>query len=1443
MLSRYKSSIKLIAAISTIAGVLVIIGWLTGNQLLKGVLPGLPVMKFNTAVCFVLTGVSLYLITTKYKPSYYIQTGLSLIIIAIVAITFVAPALGINTGIDEWFIKDTTPRVFVNRIPGRMAATTGFCFLLTSLSFIAIPLAKKNIKIAAQYALHIVTLISFISILGYIYKMPDFYTLSFFSSMALNTAVLLFTLSVTASFVNYTLGFTGLFTGQRMGSIMARNLFPLIAIVVILLGMLRMEMHLKNMVSVNFGIALFATSFILASLLLISITAKYLNKVDAKRKLAEAALKEFNTVLGKKVAEKTKELQQITERLSLATKGSNIGIWDWDIEKNILTWDEKMYELYGINEADFSGAYDAWVSGLHPEDREAGNRAIENSIIGKKEFNIEFRVVWPDASVHYIKANALIQRNEAGKAIRMVGTNVDITQQKLQFEQIQQSEEKYHTMVAGVQDYAIILLDADGIIQNWNKGAEKIKGYTEEEIKGKNFHIFYTAKDIENNLPDDLLNTAKEKGKVFNENWRVKKDGSLFWGSVLITALYNSENKITGFTKVTRDLTETKRAEEAIRINERKFQIMLEAIGDNAWEHDFTTGKTTFAANVKTLFGHDAAEFTDNVNFWWQKTHDDDSWVLNDTYKKYRQGLLENHSLEYRVFHKDGTIKWVLDRGVIIERGDDGKPVKIIGTHTDITERKEQAEKIRRSEERYFKMVDAVEDYSIILLDKEGNVQNWNKGAEKMKGYKEAEILGKNYRIFFTPENQQEGLPENLLNNAKKQGHVFTEGLRVKKDGSPFWVSSTITPLYDETKELIGFSKVVRDITDRHISMQKLQASEEQLKAIFTGAPDAVIVIDEEGIVSQWNSQATNIFGWRAEEVTGHSLTETIVPPKYREAHQAGMSRFLKTGKSTILGTNVEIQAITKDNSEIDIALTISPIQMKGHQMFIGFVRDITQQKKKDEIILNNERKFRLALGVMGDNVWEHDFITDKTFFADTIQEFIGYTNQEIFDKVAIWWRLVHPDDHWMLKQNDIDYRAGLISSHHLEYRIHNKDGNLKWVLDRGVVVEKDNDGKPLKIVGTHTDITPRKTAEASLDKLKKQFQSFMEHIPAMAWIVDKQSVYQFTNDNYVTTFYNDLENGDHEQLVGKSFFELFPPEIAELYKSNNDIVFNGNKVLETIEPSVDRAGNKITLKVFKFPLQINNAETLLGGVAIDITELVKAEENMRHLNEKISASNKELEQFAYVASHDLQEPLRMVSSFMQLLEKKYSPDLDDTAKQYIHFAVDGAERMKKLILDLLSFSRIGTEQQYNDNVDVNEIIKEVKLNLMSAISENNATIEVKKMPVIKANKLQISQLFQNLVNNAIKYRSEKNPEIEIGFTEEPGHYCFYVKDNGIGIDSKYFEKIFVIFQRLHNRNEFSGTGIGLSICKKIAEKHKGYLKVESKPGEGSTFTFFCPKK
>lgn len=254
-------------------------------------------------------------------------------------------------------------------------------------------------------------------------------------------------------------------------------------------------------------------------------------------------------------------------------------------------------------------------------------------------------------------------------------------------------------------------------------------------------------------------------------------------------------------------------------------------------------------------------------------------------------------------------------------------------------------------------------------------------------------------------------------------------------------------------------------------------------------------------------------------------------------------------------------------------------------------------------------------------------------------------------------------------------------------------------------------------------------------------------------------------------------------------------------------------------------------------------------GATQDITQRKQTELLMKELNERLvkrahdlSLSNAELERFAYVASHDLQEPLRMISGFMQLLLKKYAPVLDEKAMEYIAFATDGAERMKQLILDLLEYSRINTDKTVTAMVDMNTVVQQVSNIFAATIQETGAVIHTGPMPVINARKTQMLQIMQNMVGNALKYRSSDPPVIETGSYETNAHWVFFVRDNGIGIDPHFYEKIFVIFQRLHNRSEYSGTGIGLAICKKIAELHGGRIWVEPAAGNGSCFYFSIAK-
>jgi light-regulated signal transduction histidine kinase (bacteriophytochrome) len=261
-------------------------------------------------------------------------------------------------------------------------------------------------------------------------------------------------------------------------------------------------------------------------------------------------------------------------------------------------------------------------------------------------------------------------------------------------------------------------------------------------------------------------------------------------------------------------------------------------------------------------------------------------------------------------------------------------------------------------------------------------------------------------------------------------------------------------------------------------------------------------------------------------------------------------------------------------------------------------------------------------------------------------------------------------------------------------------------------------------------------------------------------------------------------------------------------------------------------------IEIMLSPLQSEEG-TLVTAAIRNIATRKIAEANLLQKMAELNRSNAELEQFAYVASHDLQEPLRMVASYTQLLSRRYKGKLDADGDEFIEFAVDGARRMQRLIQDLLAFSRVGTKGADLVAMSAEDALDQALMNLRAAVDDSGALVTHDPLPIVRADEMQLVQLFQNLIGNAIKYQNPGTPLVHVGVTRSVGgKWVFSVQDNGLGIESQYFEKIFGMFQRLHKREEFAGTGIGLAICKKIVERHGSTISVESRLGQGTTFRF-----
>ena len=384
-----------------------------------------------------------------------------------------------------------------------------------------------------------------------------------------------------------------------------------------------------------------------------------------------------------------------------------------------------------------------------------------------------------------------------------------------------------------------------------------------------------------------------------------------------------------------------------------------------------------------------------------------------------------------------------------------------------------------------------------------------------------------------------------------------------------------------------------------------------------------------------------------------------------------------------------------------------------------------------------------------------------------------------------------------------------------------------------------DSDGNPTGFVAIAQDFTERKRAEEELKESEKRFEDIALSSADLIWEVDANGKYVFTSGRV-----KQILGYSPEELIGKTPFELMPEEEAKhIGQIFEQIVAKKEMIVDLENWNLTKNGELVYLLTSGVPL-LDNTGSLIGyrGVDKDITERKRAEEERERLLHDLERSNAELEQFGYIISHDLQEPLRMVASYTQLLEKRYKGSLDADAEEFIAYAVDGSKRMQNMIQSLLSYSRVGTRGKPFEPTECESVFKQALDNLKVTIDESGAGVTHDPLPRVIADETQLIQLFQNLLANAIKFRGEEQPRIHVSAKQDSNECLFSVSDNGIGINPEYFDRIFVIFQRLHGREEYPGTGIGLSVCKRIVERHGGRIWVESQPGEGSTFHFAIPK-
>jgi PAS domain S-box-containing protein len=614
----------------------------------------------------------------------------------------------------------------------------------------------------------------------------------------------------------------------------------------------------------------------------------------------------------------------------------------------------------------------------------------------------------------------------------------------------------------------------------------------------------------------------------------------------------------------------------------------------------------------------------------------------------------------------------------------------------------------------------------------------------------------------------------------------------------------------------------IRDISER-VRIQKalLEISSHQ-ESLLSAIPDIVMEVDKNKVYTWANTPGIEFFG---DDVIGREAAF------YFEAEQDTyqLVQPIFNGNENVI--YLESWQRRRDGEIRLLAWWCCVLKDESGNVTgaLSSARDITESRRAEEALKASEDKFRgiFEYSTVGKSLTAPDgkLLQINKTFADMLGYTIGELQRVNFAEIT------HPDDIAESRECIRCLLANERESYRMEKRYISKGGVIVWA-DVSTRMHRNADGKPEYLITSIVNITERKRSEAEL-RIKNQ--AFEDSIASQS-VANSEGIITHVNPAFLRMW----GYATKEQAIGNSVGSFFddPDDSAPVFQAlaSHDS-WEGRF-------RAKRADGGIFISHGYSTTMRDQRGNIIGyqSTNLDVTMYVEAEKQIGQYAVELERSNVDLQQFAYVASHDLQEPLRMISSYLQLIEKRYRDRLDADANDFINFAVDGATRLQSLINGLLEFSRVRTHGKTFGRVNVKEVLDGICKDLELLISESGAVMEFGDLPVILADESQIARLFQNLLQNAIKFRKEGiAPRVHITSDMKNGEHVFCVRDNGIGIEVQYLERIFIIFQRLHGREEYPGTGIGLAICKRIVERHNGRIWVESKYGEGSLFYFTIP--
>jgi|GEM_PF-803633 len=1014
----------------------------------------------------------------------------------------------------------------------------------------------------------------------------------------------------------------------------------------------------------------------------------------------------------------------------------------------------------------------------------------------------------------------------------------------------------------------------------------QLMGYSREKLLGRSDYDFFPSHeaDIFWEKDEEVFKNGVEN---VNEEELTDSKGNVH---TIVTkkTLYTDISGERYLVAVIRDITELKKAEEEKKVEHQKLMDIIEFLPDATFVIDRDSKVIAWNRAIEKMTGMSKEEvlgsgdYNYSIPFYGFRrpilidlilSPDSEVESLYDHVERDGDTLYADIFIP-DAFRTERTFLWGIASPLYDNKGNF---VGAIESIRNISERKKMEDMLKESEEKYRELFNNANDMiTLAELNDDGEVGHYievNDVASQRLGYTREELLKMTPKDLVAPEKLSE-MPEptrKLFENGKvtfEIVHMAKEGRRI-----PVEINSHLFKL--KGKDVI--LAIVRDITERKKTEESLKKSEDYYKTIFENTGTATLIVEEDTTISLVNTECEKLSGYSKGEIEyKKSWKEFVCSDDIEKLMGYHKLRRIDPDSTP---RNYEFKFVDRYGNVKNILTTVAIIPETKKSLVA--LLDITEKRATVNALRESEAQLKIAMDLATLVHWEYDVDSDLFTFDDHFYKLYGTTtDREGGSKMSskeYARKFIPPEESHLvaeetvkaLETDDPNYFS------QLEHTIVRADGEKRFIVVR-IGIIKDDQGRTIKTYGTNQDITEIKAAE---DEIKEHLKK-LDIINRVILTANRSDNLQLLLKDITDLIleFMDFDGGgiylidQNDRIAKLEYFTGLPQDFMHAVDNidiskypYSEVCIEGNSLFtdeyDMSYPEISKPWNLKSLAAFpiyskekiigSFNLTskhkhyfTDKEKDLMNSIGREIGNTISkliTEEKMKKLITELKRSNDELQQFAYITSHDLQEPLRTIASFTQLLERRYRNKLDEDADEFIDYIVKASIRMKQMILDLLEYSRVARLEKKCEPLNVEDVLVNVLDNLNLLIKENNAEITYESLPAIMADSGQLFRVFQNLIENAIKFKKEdENPKIHISayIDKENNEYVFSVADNGIGIEDQYFDRIFTIFQRLHTVEVYGGTGIGLSISKRIIESHGGRMWVESEPGVGSTFYF-----